>query len=325
MSGKYRDTMPSEQDLDFSGLDDGGADGAPDGMFADDGRGGDDFEADGDDGYNLPPEPKEEDQRNSRVQQPNARGPRPAIPGGARGGDEVENYVRNFWSDKQRREENDQDGQGSGNDDREFFRALTDRLSRENESGSARTQREQLDASWNEYLQHRAFGPSLEDLAKKFTEAGNDGSKNTAILHEHMQSMARSLYRELATDMQASLAKTVRDTVQPMLERELQNVASQQSYDSVRAQFLSANPQYKSLGGLIDTVLQRALTHTKGNGQKAIHVATRVLSDTIRRAGGGGNGNGGRNGAWPGDNGRDNNRSGSSINWQAELGGGRRR
>jgi hypothetical protein len=252
---------------------------------------------------------QQQQQQRQQAPAPNARGPLPAITGvtGRQQTDELSQLVNSFW----------ETNQNKGSDkpqltpEQELLAQLAQQVAGGNQDSVAQAQKAQQDAQWDAFLAQRNFGPTLDKFVEQFREAGNDAQKNTQVLHAAMQEVGKSVYRDLASDMQQAMLTMVETVVQPMIQKQLEQVNNENSYTTTRATLLKENPHFAAFGAALDPVIKTALARTQGNPGRAVQLAARVIEQMVKNAGGGSNNRGANGGGQ------------APLNWVAALSGKR--
>lgn len=267
------------------------------------------------DGQPLLPARDENDELGD-VQAPrrNARGPRPAFMGaGNMRSNDLDSLVQNFWQNNQ----NDQPGQRQQSPQEKFFSGLLDKLDNIGNNTSGQEEREgagKVDREWENFLKDRNLAPSMEDVVKTFSEAGNDPVKNQQAIHNLLKTTAINTYRQVAQDMQPMLTQLMQQLIPAYLKQHQSQISSEQQFNASLQRFYDRNPymQRPQLAPVIRQVMQQALIKTGGNVTAAIKLAEAFTQKHMASPQQSGGRNGFRNTA-----------SANSINWSQVASRGR--
>lgn len=233
---------------------------------------------DGDGGDSQPP-------RQSAAGSAQRRGPQPGFMGqGGMSANERRLLGRDFWNAPNTRQ------QRQLSPSEQFLAQLTDRLAA---SGAQSQQRgpaddeaamRQQEQQWNQFLGQRNFGQTADQMIEAFSQAGSDPEKSTRILHSALQTMARDVYRNIATDMQPTIIRIAETMAQRIVEQRMQAVTSERGFANGLASLLNRNPQWRQLGAYPQSALKQALAHSGGDMQRAIMLTERHIRAALTQA-----------------------------------------
>ena len=249
------------------------------------------------DGQPLLPTADEDDEyQENRAPTRNARGPRPAFMGaGNMRQNDLDSLVQNFWQDNQNNR-----GDRQQTPQERFFSGLLDKLDSIGNNAGGQDDREgtgKSDREWENFLKDRNLAPSMEDVVKAFTEAGNDPVKNQQTIHSLLRATAMNTYRQVAQDMQPLLTQLMQQMIPAYLRQYQLQISSEQQFNDSLQRFYDRNPhlQRPQLAPVIRQVMQQALVKTKGNVIAAIRLAEAFTQKNLMNPAASGGRNGFRN------------------------------